>query len=133
MSTQIGIAPPLGSFISEDQLYALREGLKGEEKQFFLDKVEEIKAIIAKMPKTGQTDGQGDKAIVYLHYFKGSADWYITEKDMIENEQFQAFGHADLFGDGGELGYISIEELIQNGVELDLHWKPKTLAEAKRH
>ena len=31
-----------------------------------------------------------NKAVVYLYYFKGSADWYITEKDM-EDEQLQAF------------------------------------------
>jgi hypothetical protein len=30
-----------------------------------------------------------------------------------------------------ELGYISIEELVANGIELDLYWTPKTLAEVK--
>jgi hypothetical protein len=37
---------------------------------------------------------------------------------------------ADL-GYGAELGYISIEELIKNSVEIDLHWKPITLKELK--
>ena len=62
------------------------------------------------------SDGKGDDAVVYLHYFRGGMDWYITEKDM-EEEQHQAFGLADL-GYGGELGYISIQELIDNGVSL---------------
>jgi len=57
-------------------------------------------------------------------------DWYITEKDM-GDEQIQAFGLADLGMGFPELGYISIEELVENGVELDLHWTPKTLAEVK--
>ena len=67
--------------------------------------------------------------MVHLHYFTGSQDWYITERDTSE-EQHQAFGLAD-FGDGGELGYISIAELIKHGVELDLYWKPRTLAEIR--
>jgi len=72
----------------------------------------------------------GDQAVVWLHYFSPSADWYITERDSSE-EQHSAFGLADLYGDGGELGYISIAELIANGVELDLHWNPRPLAQVR--
>ncbi|MBL0011067.1 MAG: DUF2958 domain-containing protein [Nitrosomonas sp.] len=81
------------------------------------------------MPKTYGQDGMGDKAIAYLHYFSGGSDWYITEKDM-EDEQLQAFGLANL-GQGGELGYISIQELIDAGVEIDLYWTPKTIGQIK--
>lgn len=63
------------------------------------------------MDKTYEQDGKGEESIAYLHYFRGSADWYILEKDS-EPEQFQAFGWADL-GGGGELGYISIIDLVQ--------------------
>ena len=49
----------------------------------------------------------------------------------MEDEQLQAFGLADLFGDGGELGYVSIEELKSVGAEMDLYWTPKTLREIK--
>jgi hypothetical protein len=30
-----------------------------------------------------------------------------------------------------ELGYISIEELLENGAELDLHWTPKPFSKIK--
>lgn len=50
---------------------------------------------------------------------------------FIGRAQLQAFGLADL-GYGGELGYISIVELLECGAELDLHWTPQTLAEVKR-
>ena len=83
------------------------------------------------MPETYGQDGMGDKAIAHLHYFKGSMDWYITEKDM-EGEQLQAFGMVDM-GYGPELGYISIAELVQNGIELDLHFTPMTLGEIKNN
>ena len=74
------------------------------------------------MPKTYEQDGNGGDAIVSLHYFKGGMEWYILERDK-SDEQEQAFGLADL-GDGGELGYISIQELIENGAEIDLYFTP---------
>ena len=94
--------------------------------------MEELKIKIDTMPKTYETDGMGDSAPVGLHYFKGASDWYIIEKDM-EPEQYQTFGFAILNGDkqNAELGYISIEELIQYGVELDLNNKPETIGEVR--
>jgi hypothetical protein len=76
------------------------------------------------MPKTYETDGQGDEAIAHLHYFTSGFDWYITERDM-EEEQLQAFGLACVHET--ELGYISIVELLRNGAELDLHFMPKAI------
>ncbi|WP_293006019.1 DUF2958 domain-containing protein [Nitrosomonas sp.] len=124
------VMPLLKNFIGAAQLSAVGTLIRGEEGQFFKDKLVEIANVIQTMPKTYGQDGMGDKAIVYLHYFKGSGDWYITEKDM-EDDQIQAFGLADIFGDGGELGYINIEEIIQHGVELDFHWTPKTLEQIR--
>jgi hypothetical protein len=91
-------------------------GLQGEESGYF----EQV---------SYETDGQGDNAVVYLHYFLNGCDWYITEKDM-EDDQLQAFGYANL-GYGGELGYISIQEIVTVGAELDLHWTPKPLKDCK--
>jgi hypothetical protein len=117
----------LGRFIGNDQLAALRILFLGEERQYFFDKVCDLRDLIASMPKTCTQDGKGDKAVIYLHYFIGNCDWYIIEKDC-EEEQLQAFGIADL-GYGPEYGYISIQELLENGVELDLYYQPRTVAE----
>lgn len=123
----------LQRFISPRQLRAVRFLMRGDERQFFVDKLTELAETIKGMPATGEQDGKGEEAIVYLHYF-GHGDWYITEKD-IESEdepgQHQAFGLADLFHDGGELGYISIVELMDAGVEMDFHFKPRTLRELR--
>jgi len=121
--------PILRKFVSEQQIQAMAEGANGEERTYFIDKILEMVDTFRTMPKTYEQDGKGDDAIVTLHYFRGGMDWYITEKDM-EDEQLQAFGLADL-GYGGELGYISIQELIENGIELDIHWTPKTLGAVK--
>lgn len=133
------VMPMLKNFIGKSQLSAMGSGARGEEGQFFNDKFVEVADTINKMPSTYQTDGQGDKAIAYLHYFKGGSDWYITEKDRgdaddpIQGVQEQALGYAILNGDkqNAESGYISIKELITAGVELDLYWNPKSLAEIK--
>ncbi|HLE86813.1 MAG TPA: hypothetical protein VI727_04050 [Candidatus Brocadiaceae bacterium] len=121
----------LREFMPANQLRMITDSMRGDEKQFLFDKVVELACIIETMPKTYEQDGKGDQAIAYLHYFRGNQDWYITEKDVGTPEepgQYQAFGQADL-GYGGELGYISIVELVAAGIELDLYFEPKTLRE----
>ena len=120
----------LRQFIGATQIEAMSYVTRTEEKQFVFDKLGEMVNIVSTMPKTYETDGQGQAAVVYLHYFINGFDWYITEKDM-EREQLHVFGLAD-FG-SPELGYISIVELLQKGVELDLHWTQKKLSEIHHH
>ena len=122
----------LRRFIGNIQLSVIGDGCRGEEKQYFFDKLVEMAGVVTRMPKTYETDGEGDNAVAYLHYFSSNCDWFITEKDEDSDGegQIQAFGLADL-GYGGELGYISIAELIALNVELDLHFKPSTLAQIK--
>lgn len=106
-----------------------------EEHEFFREKMIELAGVIDAMPRTGQADGDDPNAI--LHYFKGSADWFITELDVGADddtpEQFmsQCYGYARLFRGGGECGYISLREATENGAELDFHWKPKPLSQCK--
>lgn len=124
--------PTLRQFISPVQLSVLGSNCRGPEGQFFKDKLCDLAKLFQTMPKTYEQDGKGDKAVASLHYFNGGADWYITEKDVDSDGegQIQAFGLCNL-GYGAELGYVSIVELIENGVELDLHFTPCTLAEIK--
>lgn len=129
----------LNHFIGRDQLSVMKSACRGEEGQYFRDMIATLKKTISAMPQTYQTDGQGDEAVVALHYFKGGCDWYITERDagapddVCPGVQHQAFGFACLNGDSenAALGYISIQELIENGVELDLYYKPETIGDIK--
>ena len=130
----------LAHFIGPSQRHAVLSAMRGEERQFFVDKMNELAKRVQTMPKTGETDSQGDQAIAYLHYFAGGqASWWITETDKgcsddppeEKGRQHQAFGLADLFGDGGEVGYISIAEILENGGELDFHFEPKTLRKVR--
>ena len=54
--------------------------------------------------------------------------WLIAELDKKKN---LAFGYANLNDDElAEWGYIDIDELLENGAELDKEWKPCTYKEA---
>lgn len=118
----------LRHFAGHAQIAAIRQGLKGEESEHFEAKLAEYTGRVLTMPKVYEQDGLGENAIVHLHYFRGNQDWYITERDTTD-QQFQAFGFANL-GCGAELGYINIAELIAHGVEMDLHWTPRTVKES---
>lgn len=123
----------INEFVSKEQMATLIHlSRTGEERAFFKQLTLDLIKHLETMPKTYETDGQGDAAVVQLHYFNAGSDWWILERD-IEHEQHQAFGFACLNGDThcAELGYISINELITHNVELDLYYHPQTLGQVK--
>lgn len=119
----------LQGFISVGQLQTLAAGTKHGERPWFRETLATMAERVATMPKTDEQDGVEDP-VAHLHYFVGSADWYITEKDM-GDEQLQAFGLADLGLGFPEMGYISIEDVIGHSAELDLHFDPTPLSVIK--
>jgi len=126
----------LKHFMGPMQRRVVLDALRGEEGEYFVAKMVELAALIAAMPKTYEQDGVADP-IVHLHYFIGSMDWWITEKDMGNGDdsegQIQAFGAANLgHGWDNSMGYISIEEITQHGAELDFHFKPRPLSAVRR-
>ncbi len=124
------IGADLTKYMTVMQLAAIRECVTGEEAQYFIDKLEEYAQRIEAMPVTYQKQEETNP-FAHLHYFKHGRDWYITERDVLP-EQHQAFGLVCLQGNKPESGYISIIELIANGVELDLYWTPTRLSELKK-
>ena len=77
----------------------------------------------------------GDKPI-YLHFFIGGCDWYVTEYDG--RDLF--FGYAILNNDfdNAEWGYFSFTELksirVGFGIEIDcdLHWQIRPASQVER-
>jgi hypothetical protein len=126
MAKRKDVLKALEGFIGMSQLRCMIAGCRGEEGEYFREKLSEYADRVATMPQTYDQDGLGDQAVAHLHYFTGACDWYITERDVDTDGtgQVQAFGSANL-GWGAELGYISIPELLQAGAELDLHFSPK--------
>lgn len=128
----IAVVPNIRPFLSQFQLRIMADACRGEEKEYFLQKIIDVAQRINIMPITYQQEGMEDQAIAHLHYFLGASHWYITEKDMTGGID-QAFGYAILNGDDecAECGYISIAEITRYRAELDLHFSPCSLAEIK--
>jgi len=122
----------LSQFICPLQLKTLNSLKRGEEGAFFREKEKEIIEVLETIPSLYEQEDLGDKALYFLRYFAGgSALWYISEiGEPDEDGNIIAFGYADL-GYGGELGYISITELLSVGAEMDFYWTAKTLKEIK--
>lgn len=81
-----------------------------------------------KMPAIGS---ESPIAKIKLFNPTGAGTWYLSEYDAADR---LAYGVADL-GYGGELGYMSMEELVSfRGrfglpLERDLNWTPRPLSE----
>ncbi len=110
------------------QYRTLREFiLQSEESDFFATTVGEVANIVADTPDLYSQEDAGEKAIVRLHYFLGNYDCWITEMNRGTGE---AFGKASFEGASeARYCYISLQELFDNNVELDLYWTPKPIGE----
>lgn len=97
-------------------------------KEYWIKVLEKSVATFENMPKTYQTSSQKlAECVAYLHYFSGSNDWWIVEKDL-ESQQLQARGAAKFGFHQSDIGFISIESLCNTPLmELDLFWQPKML------
>lgn len=117
--------------IPHAEALAILEGLKGEEGLTFAETAKRVWWTFRTMPETYQTKDQEDP-IAYLHFFTGSWDWWITEKD-VEPEQIQAFGFvkSELCPDG-EWGYVNLEEITKEGAELDLYFSPAPVSKFRK-
>jgi hypothetical protein len=98
---------------------------------------EPTKEQLAKIPKLYEPEDVPLKdKLIYLHFFIGGCDWYISEFDG--EDLF--WGYAILNGDFdmAEWGYISLEEMkrikIPPGFEIDcdLYWEVRKASEIKK-
>jgi hypothetical protein len=69
----------LKQFIGKGQLAALREACCGEEGKYFRAMVSELKNKIAAMPKTYETDGQGDDAVAVRRCIALAPSWALVK------------------------------------------------------
>jgi hypothetical protein len=116
---------PRGEFL------ALAENLKGEEGLEIAETIKKVWQTFEAMPKTYDTR-ELETTTAHLHFFTGSWDWYITERD-VEAHQLQAFGFvkSELCPEG-EFGYISLEEITEAGAELDLYFTPAPVSQFRK-
>lgn len=124
----------LRPYLPRAEAEVIRGALRGEGAQWFRDKIRELAETIRKMPRT-YDQSQVKDAVASLHYFTPAHDFYILELDMEGSGREQAFALSFNSGSGdsrGRLGYVSIDEIVRAGAELDLHFDPKTVSEIRR-
>ena len=128
-SAKQALVTMLGNFIGRNQAAVLGDLLRGEERLAIAEQILSVWETIKTMPVSYEMDGKEQKDVtVQLHYFLGGMDVWVTEKDFGEarewtpvTPQLQAFGLIDLNGEP-EMGYVSLQEVTEAGMELDLHW-----------
>lgn len=109
-----------------DKLYTWGEGIEAH--TIPADIITKLKA---------QATNEIDCPLVYLKLFTSDAGctWYLSEIHEEEDEQVLLFGLCDLGLGFPELGYVSLNELMNlKGplglpVERDLYWEPVSLSE----
>ena len=92
--------------------------------------------LAASIPDLYSQEGVKDPIVrvkFFCPYSSSRMVWYVTEFSTEDGDSL--FGWADLGMGGGELGYMSLEELAntqKNGlplIERDCYWTPKPLSE----
>jgi hypothetical protein len=128
---------PLVDFMPRSERLSLLQTLRDSEERYGIAQVVlDAKKRIDECPVTYAQDGAEDP-MVHLHYFRGGVDAWITEKDVdwpAQGDYDQSFGFVNLMGTrkvDAEMGYTSIKEMIESGVELDLYFTPKRWSEVK--
>ena len=112
----------LANFINAEQLACINDLIaNSDEAIFYVDLLNQVVAKAQAIPALYAQDGNTDP-VAHMHYFNSYSDFYICE---IEGDR--AFGQVDL-GNGPELGYISMSEMLQNKLELDLYFDPTPLS-----
>ena len=132
----------LEHFMPVSQRLTMIELMDSAEGDFFIQKAGEMSDRVRNAPVTYETESVPvNEKVICLHYFGGGVDAWIIERDVGDSPsdnglgpQEQAYGKVTLMGDGwagAEWGYVSIRELIQHGIELDLHFEPTKVGDMK--
>lgn len=127
-----------GQWMCHAQRVTMLAMLRGEEREWFFDRLTELRKIIEGMPQTYETQQRGMQYTAYVKYFRDGTSAWICEKDMGEGQwqptdpQHQAWGRVVTLPNYPENGYVSLPELLSAGCELDLHFDPTELSLIRR-
>ena len=104
----------LRNFVTKSQLAASQSSE--------LDQV--VKDVYLQIMSTPLVGDEVEETKFHLHYFNPNSDMYIAEVDYGTGQQ--DYGYAILNGDlqNAEFGYLSINELLKAGFELDYYFEP---------
>ena len=108
------------SVIPEQQFITTLSLSKGEEGDFFKQKIKDIANAVSKAPKLYETDGAEQHALLFRYFHPAGTESLVCEI----GEDGEAFGFQCINGDyiNAEWGYIDLNELKKNPeIQLDYH------------
>lgn len=108
------------SVIPEQQFITTLSLSKGEEGDFFKQKIKDIANAVSKAPKLYETDGAEQHALLFRYFHPAGTESLVCEI----GEDGEAFGFQCINGDyiNAEWGYIDLNELKKNPeMQLDYH------------
>lgn len=124
------ITREVATYLPRRQRIAIKQLMSGEEGHFFYERMQDLQTSIQALPKKLSPSLQTlDDAICHIHYFFGSADWYLIER---ADSDGIAYCYANLGDDdSAEYGSVSLAELCESNfdIEIDLHWRSCTMRE----
>tara|TARA_Y100000004_G_scaffold169410_1_gene203624 strand:- start:762 stop:1013 length:252 start_codon:yes stop_codon:yes gene_type:complete len=77
-------------------------------------------AILKNAPAVGSTDGtpENEKPVVFTASHPNGWTWTAYEAERVEMDDILCFGRVDGFE--SELGYFTVDELLENQVEISV-------------
>jgi len=138
-----GIAPPkkqgrnasdfplAQQIIPPSQFMATIENLRGEEGQFFSDKLNELEGYIQAAIDQGRKRSLGiEELTCYLHFFHGGSDWFVYGINL-KNGWISSYAILNQDVQMSEPGDTSIDDFHSIPMmNVDYHYEPRPLAVA---
>lgn len=122
------ISKRIQPYISNRQKIELVSLMSGDTKFSIEQLMTALEDRIEKMPMMYKED-MDEPLFAYLHYFQDEKHWYILEKDA-HGVMADCFGYrVDPEMNIYEFCYVSITELVRNGVKIDLDFTPCRVSE----
>lgn len=134
IASAVAAVPLVRKFAPPSQMREIIAGTQGDEREKFLGILADFGDRIFRMPaasgdKAPPLDAEGE--IAQLHYRVGRYNWYLTRKGS-ENPVENAVVFVTAPGVRESIGFISVQEILASGGELDLSFKPQRLSKIPR-
>lgn len=131
IASAVAAVPLVRKFTPPSQMREIIAGTQGVERDKYLKILADFGNRIFNMPASGAKAAPLADEIAQLHYRVGLYNWYVTRKGP-ENPVENAVVFVTAPGVTESIGFISVQEILASGGELDLSFKPQPLSKIPR-
>lgn len=133
IASAVAAVPLVRKFVPPSQMREIIAGTQGDEREKYLGILADFGNRIYRMPASGEKAPplEAEDEIAQLHYRVGRYNWYLTRKGPM-NPVENAVVFVTAPGVRESIGFISVQEILASGGELDLGFKPQRLSKIPR-